>query len=485
MYDFFEISNEMLCVANRDGYLTRVNSAWSRALGWSTAELTSQPFITFVHPDDVDATIREAARLHQGEGYEAIGFENRYRCRDGGYRWLSWHTRFVPETAELVATARDVTEQKIAADALRWSEQRFRALAANAPVSIFMADMAGRNTFVNRRWCEMSGLTEEETAGYGWQAAIHPDDLRAKSERFDERMADGREYDNEYRIVHRNGAIRWVRTFAAPILDADGVAASVVGLTLDITDQHLLLEELRRERELLRELLDVQERERRAVCNDIHDGLMQHVTAAIMELEATEAGPLTATARFTLQRAIRELRRGLEDGRRVIRGIRPAELDGADIGIALKQLVDQFQGSGIHVDWKLDAGVGRLPDAIQTTLYRVAQEAMNNARRHSGTDVIRVELERKGPKLHLRIRDFGYGFSAPSRPTNGFGLKGMAERLRLVGGSFSISSSPDDGTTVTAIVPYLEEPATPPAAPPATKWAENSTGESTGSTGHP
>jgi PAS domain S-box-containing protein len=457
MYDFFEISNEMLCVANREGYLTRVNSAWKRALGWSQAELTSRPFIDFVHPDDVDVTIREAARLHQGDGYEAVGFENRYRCRDGTYRWLSWHTRFVPDTSELVATARDVTEQKLAADALRLSELRFRTLADNAPVSIFLCDMAGQNTFVNRRWCEMSGLTPEETAGYGWRAAIHPDDLAPKSSLFDEKISIGREYDNEYRVVHRSGAIRWVRTFAAPIFDSKGEATSVVGMTMDVTDQHELLAELRRERELLSELLEVQERERRTVCNDIHDGLMQHVTAAIMELEATEAEPLSATAHFTLRRAVRELRRGLEDGRRVIRGIRPAELDRADIGLALEQLVDQLQGSGIHVDWKLDPGIGRLPDALQTAFYRVAQEALNNARRHSGTDVIRVELNRCADQLRLRIRDFGCGFDPQSPRVNGFGLKGMAERLRLVGGALSIESGPDEGTTVTATVPYQVE----------------------------
>ena len=174
-------------------------------------------------------------------------------------------------------------------------------------------------------------------------------------------------------------------------------------------------------------------------------------------MEATEAGPLPVTAQFTLQRAIRELRRGLEDGRRVIRGIRPAELDKADIGVALGQLVDQFHGSGIHVDWKLDSGVGRLPDPVQTAIYRVAQEALNNARRHSGTDVIRVELDRPPGHLRLRIRDFGSGFDLLNRPSNGFGLKGMAERMRLIGGSFSIESVADEGTIVTAIVPYAPE----------------------------
>ena len=115
---------------------------------------------------------------------------------------------------------------------------------------------------------------------------------------------------------------------------------------MDVTDQHQLLEELRRERELLRELLEVQERERQAVCNDMHDGLMQHVTAAIMELEATEAGPLPVTAQFTLQRAIRELRRGLEDGRRAVgRSSRRAE----SLSLLALRMLDPFTRPFFHV----------------------------------------------------------------------------------------------------------------------------------------
>lgn len=89
MQHFFEFCNEMLCVADSRGYFTRVNPAWTKTLGWSSEEMTSRPFIDFVHPDDVEATIREAELLHSGT-HETILFENRYCCRDGSFRWLSW-----------------------------------------------------------------------------------------------------------------------------------------------------------------------------------------------------------------------------------------------------------------------------------------------------------------------------------------------------------------------------------------------------------
>ena len=80
MFEFFEFSNEMLCVADKRGYFTRVNQAWTKTLGWSAEELTSRPYVDFVHPDDLEATLREAQLLLTGT-HETISFENRYRCQ--------------------------------------------------------------------------------------------------------------------------------------------------------------------------------------------------------------------------------------------------------------------------------------------------------------------------------------------------------------------------------------------------------------------
>src|SRR5262245_41335343 len=124
-FDFFEFSNELLCVADDRGYFSRVNPAWTRLLGWSAEELTTKPYLHFVHPDDVARTINEAQRLHLG--HETIKFENRYRCANGDYKWLSWQATRAPD-GNLVAAARDVTSQKDQTEALREAELRFRTL---------------------------------------------------------------------------------------------------------------------------------------------------------------------------------------------------------------------------------------------------------------------------------------------------------------------------------------------------------------------
>ena len=114
---FFSMSIDLLCIAGTDGRFKRVNPAWEEVLGWTAADLTSVPYIDLVHPDDVAATTIEAEKL--AKGGTTINFENRYRCKDGTYRWLNWKCAAVPDRGLIYAAARDVTEQKRAARELQ------------------------------------------------------------------------------------------------------------------------------------------------------------------------------------------------------------------------------------------------------------------------------------------------------------------------------------------------------------------------------
>jgi PAS domain S-box-containing protein len=110
---FFSMSPDLLCIADKKGQFTRVNPAWEQALGWTAAELTSVPFLDLVHPDDAESTARETAMVANGGA--ASNFENRYRTKDGSYRWLSWKAAGRLDGGPMYAAARDVTEQKRAA----------------------------------------------------------------------------------------------------------------------------------------------------------------------------------------------------------------------------------------------------------------------------------------------------------------------------------------------------------------------------------
>lgn len=125
---FFNFSLNLLSIASFDGYLQRVNPAWTRCLGWSAQEMTSRQWLSFVHPDDHAATIKIGNDLV--EGCEVHEFENRYLCKDGSYRWLSWNAHALPETRQMFSVARDITEQKRVAQELQDSHDQLRALAA-------------------------------------------------------------------------------------------------------------------------------------------------------------------------------------------------------------------------------------------------------------------------------------------------------------------------------------------------------------------
>ena len=107
---FFSLSLDLLGIADVDGRFKRVNAAWERALGWTAAELTSGPYLDFVHPDDREATAAQAEGLARGD--VVVSFENRYRARDGSYRWLNWSAVAVVERGLVYVIGRDVTEQK-------------------------------------------------------------------------------------------------------------------------------------------------------------------------------------------------------------------------------------------------------------------------------------------------------------------------------------------------------------------------------------
>jgi PAS domain S-box-containing protein len=109
---FFELSLDMLCVLGFDGYFKRLNRAWERTLGFTIAELTSRPFYEFVHPDDRGRTLNQNGDVRGGG--RALGFENRYLCKDGSFRWLRWNARPDHPQRLIYSVARDITEAKAA-----------------------------------------------------------------------------------------------------------------------------------------------------------------------------------------------------------------------------------------------------------------------------------------------------------------------------------------------------------------------------------
>jgi len=160
---FFTLSQDMLCIANTDGYFKRLNPAFTATLGWSVEELLARPFLDFVHPDDRAATLREVEKL--GAGQSVIHFENRYQLKDGSWRWLSW--KCVPQQpgGAIYARARDVTEPKLAEDALHRSEENLAVTLRSIGDAVLATDSEGRVTRLNTIAEKLTGWTQVEALG--------------------------------------------------------------------------------------------------------------------------------------------------------------------------------------------------------------------------------------------------------------------------------------------------------------------------------
>lgn len=198
--------------------------------------------------------------------------------------------------------------------------------------------------------------------------------------------------------------------------------------------------------------------ERNRLAREIHDTVAQGLTAITLYLEAAEAsdGNASETVRKNIRNALDLARTNLDEVRRSVLDLRAAPLEGKTLPEALAILLRDFGSeTEINAVFQNSAQVGRLPPALEAGLYRIVQEALSNIRKHAHAQEVRVDLEREQTALRLRIMDDGQGFepaAVQQRPESGFGITGMSERARLLGGELQICSSPGTGTSINATV---------------------------------
>jgi PAS domain S-box-containing protein len=284
--------------------------------------------------------------------------------------------------------------------------------------------------------------------------SIHPDD---RQRLFDWLPQQGRgPAEIQYRIVRPTGAVRWIWTRTFPVFDEQGQVYRVAGITRDITTQKLAEDRLLHEEQLLRKLLQLQDRERKLVAHDIHDGLVQFVTGAKMVVEGlrhqvqtggrVKPDDLTAVADM--------LSKAISEGRRLISDLRPMIIDDEGLIEAINYLVAEETGKGlIAISFTHAVTFERLPSLMENTLFRIVQEALTNIRRHSKARRADIRMLQDKGEITLEIRDDGCGFDPQRIPEDRLGVRGIVERARLFGGEARIKSEPGRGTLLTVRLP--------------------------------
>jgi PAS domain S-box-containing protein len=214
---------------------------------------------------------------------------------------------------------------------------------------------------------------------------------------------------------------------------------------------------------LVERLLVAHEEERRRAAYEVHDGVAQVAASAHQHLQAF-AGyhrPRSREARQKLQRALELAQRTVREARVIVANLRPTTLDDFGLAAALRLQVEELECEGWDVKYQQGLGEERLPPAVETALFRVAQKSLTNVRKHSKSTTVEIVVHRGAQTVSLEIRDQGVGFDPEdiphdTGPRDRVGLAGMRERILLLGGEFRVQSQPGTGTRVIATVPVPE-----------------------------
>ncbi len=359
--------------------------------------------------------------------------------------------------------ARDITAQKLAEQALRESEERFRVITDASPVMVWMAGTDKLCYYFNKGWLDFVGRTLEQESGNGWAENLHPEDfdrcLQIYVSNFDAR----RPFEMEYRMRHHTGEYRWILDRGVPRYAPDGTFEGYVGGCLDIHDQKEAAEKIRIADDMTR-LMKVQDEERRRIARELHDSAGQTLTVLGLNLaqlveRAQVIAPELAKEGKEIEAVVQQLHRELRTTSYLLH---PPLLDECGIGSALKFYVEGLaERSDVAITLDVAANVGRLPSDMEVAIFRVVQECLTNIHRHSGSKTALIRVARKGESVRTEVRDHGKGIS-PERLAeiqshgSGVGIRGIRERIRQFHGEMKIESN-GSGTSVIVSLPMPNE----------------------------
>jgi PAS domain S-box-containing protein len=366
------------------------------------------------------------------------------------------------ELAGAVANLRkEVSERERVEEELRESERRFSDMLRNLELVSMMLDREARITYCNDYLLRLTGWRREEVMGRDWLEIFLPpeivDELRGIRLALlaDQPVA----WHHENEIVTRSGARRLIRWNNSVLLSASGEAIGTASIGEDITERKQAEEALRR---LSVSLLQTQDEERRRIARELHDSTGQKLAALAMNLSLIGKSEEKLNARA--QEALAESLALLDQSSREIRTLsyllHPPLLDERGLTAAVRWFVDGFsQRSGVQVKLEVPPDLQRLPEEIEMALFRIVQEGLTNAHRHSGSSTAVIRLMVDQNHVRLEVQDAGKGLSRSRADGHmealGVGITGMRERVKLLGGQMEMESG-SHGTTVRVTVPLDE-----------------------------
>jgi PAS domain S-box-containing protein len=336
--------------------------------------------------------------------------------------------------------------------ALRESEGRFRLVVNTIPVMLWTSDVDSQWTYINHAWNEFTARSGGSQTVSIWADGMHPEDARQSIEvytrAFDRRIP----FEMEYRLRRHDGVYRWIFDQGIPRFHADGAFAGYIGSGIDVTERKLAEEALSM---ASRRLIDAQEAERTRLARELHDDINQRLTLVSMCLDRLKDAPGDpAEFRDEIEAASGQIVDLVQDIQALSHRLHSSKLDLLGLTRAAAALCAEVSDlHGVAIDFQAENVEDHLPQDVSLCLFRVLQEALQNATKHSGSRQIQVSLRSGAREIELMVVDAGVGFDERVARQRGLGLTSMTERLKLVDGELLLNSKPGGGTTVRARVP--------------------------------
>ena len=335
---------------------------------------------------------------------------------------------------------------------LRESEGRFRLVANTAPVMIWTAGTDRNCSYVNKTWLDFTGRPLEAELGDGWVEGVHPDDSNRCLQTYTEAFNRRESFEMHYRVRRRDGEYRWVLGYGVPRFNPDGTFAGYIGSCVDITERKHAEESLAT---IGRRLIEAHEAERTWIGRELHDDINQRLALLAIELDRWSQHALTNELTELVRHARARITEIAEDVQGLSHRLHSSKLDYLGLATAAKSLCRELsEKTKVEIVFE-HAGIPHtLSKEVSLCLFRVLQEGLQNAVKHSGVRSFTVDLQGTEESIELTVADFGNGFAEQEACTgHGLGLISMRERLQLVHGELSVKSQPGAGTTIRARVP--------------------------------